>query len=112
MGRAYSWAEATAKQKRFIGRLIHEARLARDLTPREAAKQAKVHRSTFYRWERGDIGSTTVLVLDWLLHDPNDTHDAFYWRERAIAAEETLAGIERKLTQYREDKDGPEHRRK
>jgi transcriptional regulator with XRE-family HTH domain len=100
----YTWAVASPEQKAFVGRIVREARLARDLDPRDAAAQAGVARSTFYRWEGGRIGSATVLLLHWLLHDPTESHDAFYWRERALAAEATLDGIERKITQHREDR--------
>lgn len=104
MTRTYAWAVAIPEQKLFVGRLIREARLARDLDPGEAAAQAGVTRSTFYRWEGGRIGSATVLLLHWLLHDPTESHDAFYWRERALAAEATIEGIERKINQHRGDK--------
>lgn len=104
MTKTYEWAVATSRQKKFVGKLIREARLARDLDPTEAARQAGVARSTFYRWEAGRIGSATALLLHWLMHDHNESHDAFYWRERALAAEDTLAGIGRKLEQYREDR--------
>lgn len=100
----YNWTEARPEQKLYVGRMIREARLARDLDPKEAADQAGVTRSTFYRWEAGRIGSATVLILHWLLHDPTESHDAFYWRERALMAEDTLNVIQRKLVQYQGDK--------
>src|SRR5262245_56124246 len=102
--RPYTWAEATGGQKQWAGQLVREARLARDLSPLEAAQAAGVSRGTFYRWEMGRIGSATVLLLHWLMHDHTESHDAFYWRERALAAEDALAGIGRKLDQYREDR--------
>lgn len=101
----HTYYQATRAQKKYVGRLIKEARLARDLTPAEGAVQAGVSRQTFYRWEAGQIGSATTLILHWLLYDPAKSHDAIYWRERALMAEATLDVIERRLQQYREDHD-------
>lgn len=101
--RNYTSAVATPEQHRFVGRLVREARLNRDITPAEAAKQAGVSRGTFYRWEQGDIGQITVLLLYWLYFDPNQSHDAFYWRERALAAEDALSKIKRTLDSHCKD---------
>jgi transcriptional regulator with XRE-family HTH domain len=99
-GNSYNWQEATPEQKQFVSRMITEARLARDLSVKEAAAAAGVTRSTFYRWEHGRISSATTLALHWLLHDGTESHDAFYWRERAILAEETLEKLQRDLRRY------------
>lgn len=100
--RDYTNAVASPYQQKFVGRIVREARLARDITPAEAAKQVGITRSTFYRWEQGDIGATTVLLLYWLYYDPTGSHDAFYWRERALAAEDALAKIKRVLDSHYE----------
>lgn len=97
--RGYQFTEATDDQKKQVGRIIKEARLRRDLSPEDAAKQAGVTRSTFYRWERGDIASATVLVIHWLI-GANGNQDALYWRQRAMMAEDTLLGINTKLTEF------------
>lgn len=98
--RDYTSAFATPEQHRFVARIVREARLARDITPAEAAEQVGIHRQTFYRWEQGDIGTTSVLLLYWLYFDPNETHDAFYWRERALAAEDALSKIKRTIDSH------------
>jgi len=101
MTRQYTWNGAGTKQKEFVCRMIREARLARDLSPNEAAAQCGVTPGTFYRWENGRISSATVRIIDWLMHDPTASHDAFYWRERAMLAEEALEGLQRKINKYK-----------
>jgi transcriptional regulator with XRE-family HTH domain len=98
--RDYNWREATQEQKDFVGRIVREARLARDLDPKDAARAAGVSRSTFYHWENGRIASSTALLLHWLFNDDTESHDAFYWRERALLAEAALEGMQRNLQRY------------
>lgn len=103
-GRPYTWHEAAPEQIQLVARLVREARLARDMTPGEAAVQAGVSRGAWYRWEAGRMSSTTARVLWWLLHDPSQSHDAFYWRERALAAEAALAKVQRAVQEHTEDR--------
>ena len=102
--RPYTWHPAPEEHIRLVTRMVHEARLARDLTPQEAAEQAGISRGTFYRWEAGRISSATARLLWWLMHDKTESHDAFYWRERALAAEAALAKVGRAVQQHTEDR--------
>jgi hypothetical protein len=55
------------------------------------------------RWEAGESNSSAVRMLAWLFNDPNETHDAFYWRERALSAEHTIRKMRGIVTEYDED---------
>jgi transcriptional regulator with XRE-family HTH domain len=108
MPQTYTYYTATKRQVRFVSKLIREARLARDLSTVEAAQQAGVSVGTIYRWESGRISHATVKLVDWLVNDPNETHDAFYWRERALAAEAALGRVERAVREHNYDRDNGE----
>ena len=100
----YGWIEATLEQKQFVGRLIKESRVARDLSTTQAASEAGISRSAFYRWENGRIASSTALLMHWLLKDSASSHDVVYWRERAMMAEAALDGLDGKLQRYYHNK--------
>lgn len=94
---------ATEEQKKFVSRLIREARFARGLTPGQAAAALKMSKTCFYRWERGDLSNNTVHVICWLLKDKGGRQgggDAAYWRERALLAERRLGAIHRGIQEY------------
>jgi transcriptional regulator with XRE-family HTH domain len=86
--------------KRFVARLIKEARFARGLTPTEAANAIGISRAIYYSWERGNFGNSAAKVVCWLLQDAVDAHDPAYWRERALLAERALSQQNEILKRY------------
>lgn len=87
--------------KKFVSRLIKEARFARGLTPSEAAEAIGISRQVYYAWERGEFGNSATKVVCWLLQDHEDlTNDPAYWRERALLAERALGQVNQSLKAY------------
>jgi transcriptional regulator with XRE-family HTH domain len=102
MTRKYTTHIATEKQQTFVSRLVKETRVARGITPAQAAEQAGVSRGTFYRWEGGRLGSPAVKLIAWLFGSGH--HNAMYWRERALIAEGRLIAINLQLKGYQADR--------
>lgn len=100
MTKQKTYIPATDGDKKFVSRLIKEARFARGLTPSEAAKAIGISRSVYYAWERGTFGASAAKVVCWLLRDRTDAHDPLYWRERALLAERRLSAINAQLLEY------------
>src|SRR4051812_18640951 len=96
----YTWTEDHPELRNYVARIIREARLGRDLSPNEAAAEVGISRSAWYRWERGDIGGHTALLIQWLLGDVSTSMDPIYWRERALMAEDALEKIGKSLDRY------------
>lgn len=104
MAKSKDWRSLTEEDKKFVGRLIKEARFARGLTPSQAAEAMGTGRSNYYRMEQGRIGSTGTRVILWLLRDNRvenmERHDPLYWRERALLAERRLDLIREQVVEY------------
>ena len=98
--RKRGYVPAKESDRKFVGRLVKEARFARGLTPVEAAQIIGISRSAYYRLENGDLGVATVRIVKWLLGDKANAHDPVYWRERALLAERRLAEINATLVEY------------
>lgn len=96
---------AHQNDKKFVGKLVRNARLNRDLSVKEAAALVGVYPSAWYRWEAGRVSDVTTRLVLWLIKDHTRSHDAFYWRERAMLAEQTLEAISRKVVNYEKDKE-------
>lgn len=86
--------------KKFVARLIKEARFARGLTPNEAAEAIGITRQAYYAWERGEFGNSATKLVCWLLQDHVDTNDPTYWRERCLLAERALGQMNQALKAY------------
>lgn len=86
------------------------------LSRAELAEQLGVSRHTIWSWETGrgpggemagknhDKHSNLARALTWLMEDLDLTEDQ--WKERALAAEYTLAQMTRTLVTYRKLRNG------
>lgn len=101
----YCWQAANPELKKFVGRVIRQTRLARDMDATEVANDIGVAVTTIYRWERGDIGGAAALMFHWLFKDHAGTEglDPLYWRERALMAEDALSRVREKLDDHKEE---------
>lgn len=90
--------------KKFVARLIRQARHARGMTPAEAAEAIGISRAIYYSWERGEFGASGTKLVCWLLQDHvgNGSGDPLYWRERALLAERALTQQNQILKGYSE----------
>jgi len=102
----YVWQAAKPEIKEFVGHVIRQTRLARDMDTKAVADELGIAITTLYRWERGDIGGTPALVLWWLFKDHdggNMSMDPLYWRQRAILAEDALSKMSEAIYDHNEE---------
>lgn len=100
----YTWQAEEPELKEFVGKVIRETRLARDVNVNQIAVHLGISPTALYRWERGDIGRTPATLIYWLFtsHDGNDSMDPLYWRKRAILAEDALSRMVEAIDDFKE----------
>lgn len=83
-----------------IGKIIKAKRLAMGLSQKAACEAIGVSDRTVYEWERGNLNSNAVRLVNWLLSGQGDSVSNM-WQQRALVAEAALREVTEVLVEYR-----------